>query len=124
MTWARLASTPVPLGLDDVVPDGAAPAGHLSRRLRRAVVALPILWALLLFYLPARLIGAWMWREVSRVAPERPLRAGLATVMVLAAGLMVWGIEWGARGDEWSPDELRPNVLREALAQRYSGGWH
>ncbi len=125
VTWSRPGGVAEAITASSVAPDReAASAGHPPAWLRRGVVVLPFVWSLLLLYLPVKVLGAWMSGEVSRAAPNARDRASLKAVMVLAAGLLVWGIEWGARGDAWNPDELRPNVVRDALSQRFVGGWH
>lgn len=87
-------------------------------------VAIPVIWACLFLYVPARLAGWWAWREVERVTPRAGDRRALGVVLLLGLGLLLWGIDWGLAGDAWAPDELRPDLVREALQRRFAGGWH
>jgi hypothetical protein len=50
-------------------------------------------------------------------ADRRALVAGAA--LVYLAGIW-WGLPWVA----WAPDELPPGVILDAIAVRFSGGWH
>jgi hypothetical protein len=102
---------------------GSGSASH-GPLVRVAAVAIPLIWSALLLYIPARLAGSWMWRQVHQSAPGARDRFGLVIVLVLAVGLTLWGLEWGTVGDDWAPDELRPNIVRDALSQRFAGGWH
>lgn len=49
----------------------------------------------------------------------------MAIVLAAASVLLVWGVMWGlpATPESWAPDEIRPFVVREGLAQAFSGGW-
>ena len=49
----------------------------------------------------------------------------MAILLAAASVLLVWGITWGlpAMPESWAPDEIRPFVVREGLAQAFSGGW-
>lgn len=52
-------------------------------------------------------------------------RAGLWLVLAGAAALAAWGLRWGLPGEYgWAPDELLPQDVQAAVAQRFSGGWH
>ena len=106
-----------------LVLPGAGPSGH-GRLVGLTALAVPVIWAALLLYVPVRLVGFWMWQQVRKTTPGARERACLITVMVLAAGLTLWGLEWGLLGDDWAPDELRPTIVRDALSQRFAGGWH
>ncbi len=87
-------------------------------------VALPAALSVLLIGLAAAVPGVWMWRHVRRAMPDAGDRRALALILVLAAGLLVWGLDWGVYGDQWAPDELRPDLARDALRHGYAGGWH
>ncbi len=90
---------------------------------RALSVAIPIVWAVLLLYLPVRLGATLAWRQAVRVAPHARDRKALACVLLLGTALTLWGIGWG-RTDQWAPDELSPAIVRDALEQRLSHGWH
>jgi len=103
------------------------PAG--DRRALRAVentlsILIPVVWGCLFLYVPIRLAGWWMWREVRRAAPRAEDRRALLVVLCIAFGLMVWGLEWGLAGDQWAADELPPGLVRDALQAGFSGGWY
>jgi hypothetical protein len=89
-----------------------------------AAVAIPIVWGSLFLYLPVRLAAWWMWREVVRAAPRPDDRRALALVLVLAFGLLVWGLDWGLTDASWAPDELRPDWVRDVLHQGFGSGWY
>lgn len=106
-----------------MLSSGAVPPGH-GRLVGLAALAVPLIWAALLLYAPVRLVGSWMWRQVQEATPVARGRAGFMVVLMLAAGLTLWGLEWGLLGDDWAPDELRPTIVRDALSQRFADGWH
>jgi hypothetical protein len=89
-----------------------------------AAVAIPIVWGSLFLYLPARLAAWWMWREVSRAAPRLDDRRALALVLLLAFGLLIWGLEWGLTDASWAADELRPDWVRGVMHQGFGSGWY
>ncbi|MEZ5320263.1 MAG: PA14 domain-containing protein, partial [Vicinamibacterales bacterium] len=109
---------------DQLAPSAEVAAlGDRRRWVRGAAVAVPVIWAVLLLYLPVRVIGAWMWREVRRLAPDARERSGLVLMLVLATALMVWGLDWGI-GDAWAADELSPGYVRDLIAHHGAGGWY
>jgi hypothetical protein len=87
-------------------------------------VAIPVMWACLLLYVPVRVTGAWAWREVVRAIPGTQERRQLLLWLCVALGVVAWRIDWGLAGDAWAPDELTPGLIRWALDARFSGGWH
>jgi hypothetical protein len=89
-----------------------------------AAVAVPFLAACLLLYVPVRLAARWAWRQVQAAAPDPADRRALALILLVAAGLLTWGMGWGLVGDSWAPDELRPDHVRDALRQGFSNGWY
>ena len=46
-------------------------------------------------------------------------------MLLLLAVVHVWGISWGLPGmpNSWAPDEFSPLLIREAIQQKFSGGW-
>jgi hypothetical protein len=121
----RPGGRPEVLRADDVAPKEPLADRQQLRPLLRAVsVAVPVIWGCLFLYVPVRLAGWWMWREVQRVTPRVEDRRALVVVLCIAVGLMVWGLEWGLAGDAWAADELRPDWVRDALQRGFSGGWH
>ena len=88
-----------------------------------AALAIPLVWGSLLIYVPARAAAWWAWREVVCAAPQREDRGGLALVLLLAFGLLVWGLDWGLTDASWAADELRPDWVRDVLRQGFGSGW-
>ena len=88
----------------------------VHRRLPTVALALCAAWSL------AMLWTAWvgLWRLS---APYVELSRGLVLTLVIAAALFVVGIEWGGIGG-WQADAIDPESVRQALAQRFAGGWH
>ena len=102
-----------------------AAAWALPRPLPPAVaLALPLIWGGLLVCVPARAAAWWVWREVVRQAPRREDRRGLTLVLLLAFGLLVWGLDWGLTDGSWAADELRPDLVRDLLRQGFGNGWY
>jgi hypothetical protein len=87
-------------------------------------LAIPVVWAVLFLYVPARAAGWWAWREVVRAAPRAEDRQALARVLLLAFGLLVWGLDWGLADASWAADELRPDWVRDVLHQGFGSGWY
>jgi hypothetical protein len=62
----------------------------------------------------------WVWRTGGRALEvSRPL---VATFAALAA-LFVTGLWWGGIGG-WQADAIDPESVRQAVLQRFAGGWH
>jgi hypothetical protein len=123
--WAAPGETLRPLGAGDLAPSRAAARRQAWAPLIRAVaVAIPVTWACLLLYLPVRLAAHWTWRAVRAAEPRAGVRQALAGLLLLAAGLLAWGIGWGIAGDQWAADELNPGLVAWGLDARFSGGWH
>jgi hypothetical protein len=102
-----------------------AAAWFLSRPIPTGLsVAIAVVWACLLLYAPVRLLAWWAWREVRRAAPRIEDRRALGMVLLLAFGLLIWGLDWGLAGDAWAADELRADWVRDALQRGFSGGWY
>jgi len=87
-------------------------------------LAIPIIWGSLLVYGLFRVPAWWAWREVVREAPGPDDRRGLVLVLLLAFGLLVWGLDWGLTDASWAADELRPDLVRELLGRTLGGGWY
>jgi hypothetical protein len=87
-------------------------------------LAIPITWGALLLYIPFRAAAWWAWREVARAAPDPVDRRALALVLLLAFGLLIWGLEWGLTDWSWAADELRPDWVRDVLHQGFGSGWY
>ena len=87
-------------------------------------LAIPVAWAGLFLYLPFRVAAWWAWREVARAAPQPEHRRALTLVLLLAFGLLIWGLDWGLTDSSWAADELRPDWVRDVLHQGFSSGWH
>jgi hypothetical protein len=125
LRWTQPGGRPELVRADDLAP--AEPVAYRQQLLplvRALSVAVPVIWGCLFLYIPVRLVGWWMWREVKRVTPNVEDRRSLVVVLCVACGLMVWGLEWGLAGDAWAADELRPDWVRDALQRGFSGGWH
>jgi len=102
-----------------------AAAWTVPRPMPAAVaLAIPVAWAGLLLYLPVRVAGWWAWREVARAAPRPEDRRALARVLLLAFGLLIWGLDWGLTDSSWAADELRPDWVRDVLHQGFGSGWY
>ena len=125
LRWTQPGGRTDRLRADDLAP---FEPGANRQRLRPLVpglsVAIPVIWGCLFLYVPVRLAGWWMWREVERAAPRVEDRRSLVVVLCIACGLMVWGFEWGLVGDGWAPDEILPELVRDALQRGFSGGWY
>lgn len=121
--WGPAGARLGTLDLEHTSPPEGGRVPH-ARTWRRVAVLVPCIWAVLLIYVPTRVLGTLMWRDVRRLEPDRPPRLALVVVLVLATGLALWGIEWSLGLDDWAADELRPTYVRDALAQRFMGGWH
>lgn len=89
-----------------------------------AALALPLAWGGLLLYVPFRVGAAWAWRWVKRAAPDAGDRRAFALVLLLAFGLLIWGLEWGLTDSSWAADELRPDWVRDLLHRGLGGGWY
>jgi hypothetical protein len=87
-------------------------------------LAIPVAWASLFLYVPFRLAWWYAWREVARAAPNPEDRRALALVLLLASGLLIWGLDWGLTDASWAADELRPDWVRDVLHRGFGGGWH
>lgn len=87
-------------------------------------LAIPVAWASLFLYVPARAAGWWAWREVVRAAPRPEDRRALARVLLLAFALLIWGLDWGLTDSSWAADELRPDWVRDVLHQGFGSGWY
>lgn len=87
-------------------------------------MAIPVVWGCLFLYLPSRLAGWWAWRQVERAAPRAEDRRALGLVLLLAFGLLIWGLDWGLIDHSWAADELRPDWVRDVLRQGLSSGWY
>jgi hypothetical protein len=61
---------------------------------------------------------------VARAAPQAEDRRGLALTLVLAFGLLVWGLDWGLTDASWAADELRPDWVLNLLHQGLGHGWY
>jgi len=102
-----------------------AAAWAVPRPLPAAVsLAIPVAWGSLFLYVPSRAAAWWAWREVVRKAPEPEDRRGLVLVLLLAFGLLVWGLDWGLTDAAWAADELRPDWVRDLLHRGLGGGWY
>lgn len=88
------------------------------------VVVVPIAWALLFLYVPVRLAGWAMWREVRTLAPDSGVRRGLALLLLLGFGLMTWGLGWGLWASSWAADELLAGQVRELIQRHFGDGWY
>ena len=87
-------------------------------------LAIPIAWGGLFIYVLFR-AAAWLaWREVVRAAPRPADRGALALLLLLAFGLLVWGLDWGLTEASWAADELRPDWVRDVLHQGFGSGWY
>jgi 4-amino-4-deoxy-L-arabinose transferase-like glycosyltransferase len=52
-------------------------------------------------------------------------RQGLLVVVALSLALDAWGLRWGLPSEYgWAPDELLPQDVDAAVAQRFAHGWH
>ena len=89
-----------------------------------AALAIPAVWGGLLLYVPFRFAGRWAWGEVVRAAPRPEDRRALAQVLLLAFGLLIWGLDWGLADSSWAADELRPDWVRDVLHQGFGSGWY
>jgi hypothetical protein len=87
-------------------------------------LAIPVAWASLFLYVPVRVAAWWAWREVARAAPRPEDRRAVAHVLLLAFGLLVWGLDWGLTDASWAADELRPDWVRDVLHQGFGSGWY
>jgi len=87
-------------------------------------VAIPVVWGCLFLYPPSRLAAWWAWRQVERAAPRVEDRRALGLVLLLAFGLLIWGLDWGLIDHSWAADELRPDWVRDVLHQGLSSGWY
>ena len=86
-------------------------------------VAIPVVWGCLFLYPPSRLAAWWAWRQVERAAPRVEDRRALGLVLLLAFGLLIWGLDWGLIEHSWAADELRPDWARDVLHRGLSSGW-
>ena len=98
--WAAPRPVPVPLAL-----------------------AVSLAWGSLFLYVPVRAISWWAWREVVRAAPQPEDRRAFGLVLLLAFGLLIWGLDWGLTESSWAADELRPDWVRDVLRQGFRSGW-
>jgi len=98
--WAAPRPVPVPLAL-----------------------AVSMAWGSLFLYVPVRAISWWAWREVVRAAPQPEDRRAFGLVLLLAFGLLIWGLDWGLTESSWAADELRPDWVRDVLRQGFRSGW-
>lgn len=122
--WTRPDGRSGLLAARDLVPSLAASRlGGWLPFVRGLSVAVPIVWACLFLYVPVRVAVWWTRREVVRVTPGDAERRALAGVLLLAFGLMIWGLEWGLTETAWAADELRPGLVRDVIARRLAGGW-
>jgi hypothetical protein len=64
------------------------------------------------------------WRQVERAAPRIEDRRALGLVLLLAFGLLIWGLDWGLIEHSWAADELRPDWVRDVLHRGLSSGWY
>ena len=102
-----------------------AAAWALPRPMPAAVaLAIPVAWASLFLYVPARAAGWWAWREVVRAAPRPEDRRAFGHVLLLAFALLIWGLDWGLTDSSWAADELRPDWVRDVLRQGFGSGWY
>jgi 4-amino-4-deoxy-L-arabinose transferase-like glycosyltransferase len=91
-----------------------------AARLELVRLALPMIWAMCLLYIPARLAATWLWREVRRSAPSRRDLAALGLALTLLVGQAPVAALWS-----WAPDEvIAPSSVSKGLEMRFSGGWH
>ena len=74
-------------------------------------------------YVPVRAISWWAWREVVRATPQPEDRRAFGLVLLLAFGLLIWGLDWGLTESSWAADELRPDWVRDVLRQGFRSGW-
>lgn len=85
-----------------------------------AIVALAVVsaaWMAALAVLMFLAVRRWLAPEIRDWAnPERLVLAGAAVLF----GVGIW---WGWPGPGWPPDEIQPEMVREALARGFGGGW-
>ena len=60
----------------------------------------------------------------ARRAAGPRIAARLALLLLLAFGLLVWGLDWGLTEASWAADELRPDWVRDVLHQGFGSGWY
>ncbi|HSK11235.1 MAG TPA: glycosyltransferase family 39 protein [Vicinamibacterales bacterium] len=96
---------------------------RVGRFTRVLSVALPVFWALLFLYVPARIMIWLTRREVARLGPRAQDRRALWLVLAAGVVLMAWGIGF-ALGQPWVPDALAPFVVRFAYLSEFSHGWY
>lgn len=103
--------------------DAVARAGGRLGIWRIASIAIPVVWACLLLYVPARIGSGFVWREVRAVSPDRGDRLRAAAVMITGISLAVWSLDWGLPVGDWSADELPTMFVRDLIDHRLAGGW-
>ncbi|HSP90920.1 MAG TPA: glycosyltransferase family 39 protein [Vicinamibacterales bacterium] len=86
-------------------------------------LAVSLVWGSLFVYVPLRAASWWAWREVVRAAPQPEDRRAFGLVLLLAFGLLIWGLDWGLTESSWAADELRPDWVRDVLRQGLRSGW-
>jgi len=113
------------LGASGLAIASVAAAWAAPRPLPAAVaLAIPVVWGSLFAYVPFRAAAWWAWREVARAAPRAEDRQALVLVLLLAFGLLIWGLDWGLSDASWAADELRPDWVRDVLHQGFGSGWY
>ncbi len=108
---------------DVVMTRAAAGSGRWLGVWRAVAVAIPVAWACLFLYVPVRVAGAVIGRVLGRLTPAPGDRWTLAAVMLAAAGLAGWGLDWGLFGGGWAADELPPAYVRDLIDRGLADGW-
>jgi len=72
---------------------------------------------------PSRLAAWWAWRQVERAAPRAEDRRALGLVLLLAFGLLIWGLDWGLIDHSWAAGvaAVLASVVFHNLAFNFGG---